>query len=371
MICSGQILIGLFDMPQLIWKQLFKRTGYPYFILHLAQEAYAQDMEAALGWGYSDQLFIYDTGTVTSFYSTRDAHSFREFITTKIETELFELLNIIERRAENLQEIATQTAHELNSKILTSNELVLVVTKMYQAYRDLYAVYRLPTLIDLELETDLSNGLMTACAKAKDIAGEAFNAADLMVLPLLRKQASQLLAINEDKILHLKFEELVQSLAKKNLLTKPDLSERNQKWILVTIDRKIFHVPGDEMNEWLAKHSFHSITNENDVEIKGRPCYKGITTGKVFIPKNLEDLQNIPEQSILVMPMTTIDVIKYLNNVIGIITDEGGVTCHAAIISREMKIPCIVGAKNATAILKNGDQVLLDAISGVVKKLVL
>ncbi len=51
------------------------------------------------------------------------------------------------------------------------------------------------------------------------------------------------------------------------------------------------------------------------------------------------------------------------------VTDEGGLTCHAAIVSRELKIPCIVGTKNATAVLKTGDRVEVDANKGIVRKL--
>ena len=51
------------------------------------------------------------------------------------------------------------------------------------------------------------------------------------------------------------------------------------------------------------------------------------------------------------------------------VTDEGGVTCHAAIISREMKKPCVIGTKHATKVFKDGDKVEVDANKGVVKKI--
>ena len=52
-----------------------------------------------------------------------------------------------------------------------------------------------------------------------------------------------------------------------------------------------------------------------------------------------------------------------------IVTDEGGLTSHAAIVSRELKIPCIVGTKIATKILKDGDIVEVDAENGIVRKI--
>ena len=51
------------------------------------------------------------------------------------------------------------------------------------------------------------------------------------------------------------------------------------------------------------------------------------------------------------------------------ITDEGGITCHAAIVSRELKIPCIIGTKYATQVFKDGDLVEVDADNGIVRKI--
>jgi phosphoenolpyruvate synthase/pyruvate phosphate dikinase len=65
--------------------------------------------------------------------------------------------------------------------------------------------------------------------------------------------------------------------------------------------------------------------------------------------------------NILVCPMTLPDYVPAMKKARAIITNEGGITCHAAIISRELKIPCIVGTKIATQVLKDGDRVEVDA----------
>ena len=67
--------------------------------------------------------------------------------------------------------------------------------------------------------------------------------------------------------------------------------------------------------------------------------------------------------------MTSPDYMVAVKKAAAIVTDEGGVTCHAAIVSRELKIPCIVGTKNATKALKTGDLVEVDADNGVVRLL--
>lgn len=351
-----------------IWKKLFTRSGFQYFILHMAQEAYANDMEATLGWGYKDQLFIYEDSIVTSFYSEEDAQSFKTFIAQKTSAEIIGLLKIIDERIIDLQRAGEDAIALLNT--IPNQNVLMILENIYQAYRNLYAVYRFPTLIDLETE-GLNQKLLEACARTKDRSGIALNFVDYKVIPILKKNLGILLNCDEKIVLNLNFSELKKSILENKLSVPEDnLLQRTRYLILVTINRTLHLHEGEQAKIWLETQNLPAMSS-GDFLIKGRTAYTGIITGNVFLPKYIEDLKDMPKQSILVMPMTTVETSKYLHNVIGIITDEGGITCHAAIISREMKIPCVVGTKNATSILKNGDQVLLDATSGVVKKLVL
>ena len=101
--------------------------------------------------------------------------------------------------------------------------------------------------------------------------------------------------------------------------------------------------------------------------IKGQTAFKGIARGKVFILKSVSNSHKIKKGNILVSPMTTPDMLSAMQKAAAIVTDEGGITCHAAIVAREMKKPCIIGTKVATKVLKNGDIVEVDAEKGVVK----
>ena len=78
---------------------------------------------------------------------------------------------------------------------------------------------------------------------------------------------------------------------------------------------------------------------------------------------------NIRKGDVLVTGMTNPQLIPMLKNAAAIVTDEGGLMCHAAIISRELKIPCIVGTKDATQIFKNGDMIQVDTQTGTATKL--
>jgi len=102
-------------------------------------------------------------------------------------------------------------------------------------------------------------------------------------------------------------------------------------------------------------------------EIKGVCACPGKITGKIRIIKKAEYGGKLKRGEILVTTMTTIDFVPVIKKSSAIITDEGGVTSHAAIVSREFKIPCVIGTKIATRILRDGQVVEVDAEKGIVR----
>ena len=104
-------------------------------------------------------------------------------------------------------------------------------------------------------------------------------------------------------------------------------------------------------------------------EVKGRPAYGGKIKGKVRVINQISDFSKMRSNDILVSVMTRPELLPAVKKAAALVTDEGGITCHAAIISRELKIPCIVGTQVATSVLKDGDMVEVDANKGIVKKL--
>lgn len=86
----------------------------------------------------------------------------------------------------------------------------------------------------------------------------------------------------------------------------------------------------------------------------------------VFLDKDFAKVKN---GDILVTSMTTPQMVPIMKKAAAFVTDEGGITCHAAIISREMKKTCIIGTKVAPRVLKDGDRVEVDAVRGIVRKI--
>jgi len=117
----------------------------------------------------------------------------------------------------------------------------------------------------------------------------------------------------------------------------------------------------------LEKEINSQITISGITDIYGTTANVGKVVGKARILMSPSDFKKLVKGDILVTSMTRPEFVPILSKVSAIVTDEGGLTCHAAIISREMDIPCIVGTKIATKILKDGDLVEVNANHGVVK----
>jgi len=102
------------------------------------------------------------------------------------------------------------------------------------------------------------------------------------------------------------------------------------------------------------------------VLVKGLPASPGIGIGRVKIVLSLDHIAKVRRGDVLVTPMTTPDMVPAMKKAAAIVTDEGGITSHAAIVSRELGIPCVVGTGNATRVLKEEEIVSVDGFSGIV-----
>ncbi len=115
------------------------------------------------------------------------------------------------------------------------------------------------------------------------------------------------------------------------------------------------------------KHQFYE---EYKIKAVKKPILKGIAVGeklgqgRVHIIKDISKISEFKRGEVLVTKMTDPDWVSIFPLASAIVTEEGGPTCHAAIVSRELGIPCVVGARKATRVLKNGKEITVDCTSG-------
>jgi phosphohistidine swiveling domain-containing protein len=149
------------------------------------------------------------------------------------------------------------------------------------------------------------------------------------------------------------------------------LKDRQAGYLLVLENEKIVGFEGVE-----ALDQYKKITtqpSENIKEFKGVCASPGRAVGQVVLLSYTDasdhagKIEKMPESSVLVTQMTRPNILTACKRALAIVTDEGGLLCHAAIVSRELHIPCVIGTKIATKVLKDGDEVEVDADNGTIK----
>lgn len=133
--------------------------------------------------------------------------------------------------------------------------------------------------------------------------------------------------------------------------------------VVMTIDRFL------ERNPTIRFRYDKASQRSGDTTITGQAVFPGIKRGRVRVIRRIDQCNKVRLGDILVSPMTTPNFLPAMQRAAAFVTDEGGLTCHAVIVAREMKKPCVIGTKVATEVLKDGDRVEVDAERGIVRKL--
>ncbi len=186
--------------------------------------------------------------------------------------------------------------------------------------------------------------------------------------PLWRAIGARLAIPLEDIVWTHLSEELKDCLRAGKPLAPEEIARRKKGFALLLINgEKSFTTDVDKVEATY-------LQAEQEQEVRGTCAHPGHVEGTILnIPvTSLAEFSEAMEEAkgdILVTPMTQPYVVPYLKRFKAIVTDQGGIVCHAAIISREYRIPCVVGTSNATELLKTGDKVRVEADKGVVRKL--
>lgn len=139
--------------------------------------------------------------------------------------------------------------------------------------------------------------------------------------------------------------------------------ENNKLYIVQT--RPITTIKSTDIQKELIKKE---TIRHQDILLQGAPASPLVGTGKVVIIKDKSEIGKIQKGDVLVTEMTNPDFVPAMKRAIAIVTDRGGRTSHAAIVSRELGIACVVGTEIATKKLKNGMIITVDGAKGIVYK---
>jgi phosphohistidine swiveling domain-containing protein len=187
---------------------------------------------------------------------------------------------------------------------------------------------------------------------------EMLNKSNLLIQPLLKKLGESF-GLTLSEVCALTAEEIISN----ELPPKEEIKSRIEGYVYLQQGRK-YQIFTEDLDQ-IKKLEFGEEKDYSKVrEIRGDTACQGKVRGSVRVLKSKEEIHLLKEGEILVTSMTTPDYVMAMEKSRAIVTNEGGMLCHAAIVSREMKIPCVVGTEIATKVLQTGDVIEVDATEG-------
>lgn len=207
-------------------------------------------------------------------------------------------------------------------------------------------------------------------SKCEEMRGDSkYVKAQEVFIPKLTQYLNTKHGLTEEEAKDIAYDELLSLLNDGDWKKDERLSQRGHSsvfWLDFKNGKHKFNYDQRIFDYFYNKYVKVDIINGQD-RIIGNTANKGFAKGCVVIVNSPDELKKVQTGDIVVSRNTNPSIMPALKKCAAIITDEGGIACHAAIVSRELNIPCIIGTKIATRVLKDGDMVEVDADNGVVR----
>lgn len=175
------------------------------------------------------------------------------------------------------------------------------------------------------------------------------------------------LGLSIEEVAVLTDDEIIAHLENGTKFFRDEITKRAVAYLLIQKGAKVEIYSGREA--LLKAKQELNLKDISDVkELRGVVGSKGKAKGKVAVVFTNKDLAKFKDGDVMVATMTRQDFVPTIRRSSALVTDEGSVICHAAIIAREFKIPCIVNTKIGTKLFKDGDIVEVDAEKGIIRK---
>lgn len=295
-------------------------------------------------------IFVREEGTVKSYYDPRGVSWIQNHIKEYAKKDK-KFLSLLEKQVKEKLKLI-QPIYD-SEKILSKKDLLKFIENFKIAYPWIEAMWWLCEMSDKGIDgLDISN-----IKKLRQATNKLSTGTDIVVRKSLAKlfpkvkEYVHVLTIGETKT------EKIPSI---------EILKKRDSGFVYTQNNLYIETKREEIEKKFSI-KFENEEIEYTDKFKGIIAQKGKVRGKVRRIMGHKDIYKIKEGEILVSSMTMPDFISAMKKASAFVTDEGSLTCHAAIVAREMMKPCIVGTKIATRLLKDGMEIEVDANKGIVK----
>ncbi len=206
------------------------------------------------------------------------------------------------------------------------------------------------------------------CAFIIDFKKEEFTKSHVALQNLL-DEIQRRLQLTKLAMRYTTMEEVEEGLRNGAKFDSAKLEERSRNSIFYTSEGKYRVIEGADVAKWLVKQGLKASAQSETLEVKGTCACGGTAIGSAKIVHSAKELSKLGKGDVLVTYQTSPDFVHGMKRAAAIVTNEGGLTCHAAIVARELGVPCVVGTQIATKVFKDGDTLEVKASHGVVRKI--
>lgn len=302
---------------------------------------------------FNEKYIAEETGKIIKRIKTQKNY-YRQKIflpANKIFKEIKKDLEIIEKNVNNKPEYCLKIITEICPK----NYLMLGIYNCFWRY------------FMENSEKELPVGMFKKIAKDRDKISHIYPKLE-EAINLVTRTIGEKVGLDSDLLRCLTLKEMQNFLLKRQLPKNKikELKKRKSGYLYFFIEKGNKELIYTDRNIIRFVQNIFNAKHKEIKNIKGHTAYGGTVRGKVYV-HDFHKHKKIKGSFILVAVMTRPDEIDLIKRSSAIITDEGSILSHAAIIARELKKPCVIGTRIATQVLKDGDLVEVDANKGIVK----
>ncbi|MBI3033442.1 hypothetical protein HYY69_08265 [Candidatus Woesearchaeota archaeon] len=330
--------------------------SYTFLSCSYWAQQYSKTLSRILGKGFENGLFIHKQGTASFFVKENEFKAFGQYLAEKIANSEIEALTLLNKLKENT-DLIMNIMDEFQGMILTSEQYAVFhkVFDQHLAYHNF-----MKKTVDF-LDKEQLEKLLPYFQDARKYSEAVYSRTEQFFRSL-----TTAIAIKENynaQALTCLMQEELENYIKCGILpSEGKLSMRFDASAILLEHGSIRLLTGSDALQLEQK-----LFSSNMTQIKGIVAFKGNVKGTCRIVYDPFKEHTFNKGDILVTGMTRPEFTPFMEKAGAIITDAGGLLCHAAITAREMKIPCIIGTEKATRVFKEGDIIEINE-NGVIRK---
>ena len=353
---------------------LFLKRDMSLLAVSCLLQGYTVKLSKSINFGFKNIAYIRNKDLTESFRTEKELKQYNRAIKKILTGQKPHANALLNKGLKINSKVATLLNKKTKYQQLSNQQLGQVAKKLINLYTDLFTFttiipYQMgQSLTELPKEKIyLNNKIQLKIEALRKIS--LYSEYEEKILGALLKEVAKRCQLKNQKLLfNLQKEELFKIIKGQSDASPQDLIKRKKYLVLATPKINLV-LTGPAVSQYYKKIIKNPALQAKKKIISGQIAYPGKVTARARVIITTKELALFKKGEILVTISSNPELMPAIMKAKAIIADEGGSTCHAAVISRELKIPCIVGTKNATKNFKTGNKLEVDANLGIIKKI--